>query len=44
MFTFGAFVLMSAIAWYSGRKSEKDRSSYDSNDRLWPLVLHIRQV
>jgi hypothetical protein len=43
MFTFGAFVLMSAIAWYAGRKNESDRSRYDSDDRLWPLVLHIRQ-
>ena len=46
MFTVGAFVLVILLAWYAGRKNEQDRLSYDRappEDRMWELVLHIRQ-
>lgn len=46
MFTVGALMLGSLLAWFAGRKNESDRSAYDAingetQDRL--LLLHIRQ-
>ena len=46
MFTVGALVLATAIAWLANRYNEQDRSTYDRSlpdDRIWILVLHARQ-
>ena len=47
MFTIGAVVLVTVLAWYVGRLNEKDRSTYDGTPpdlRVWLLVLHLRQT
>lgn len=46
MFTVGAFILVSILAWYAGRKNEYDRTQYDTAPfdlREWMLLLHARQ-
>jgi hypothetical protein len=47
VFTFGAVILVSAIAWYASRMNDRERPAYDrtpSQDAgLWVLLLHIRQ-
>jgi hypothetical protein len=46
MFTIGAVIAMIVIGWLAHRKNEQDRPMYDraiSEDRVWLLVLHIRQ-
>jgi len=46
MFTTGACFLLALLAWLASKANEKDRSMYDvalDSDRIWLLVLHIRQ-
>jgi len=43
MFTLGAIALTGLLFWTAQKANEKDRSIYDSDDRVWLLALHIRQ-
>ena len=45
MFTLGAIALTLLIAWFAQRKSEQDRTMYDttSDDGIRLLLLHVRQ-
>jgi hypothetical protein len=46
MYTVGAIILATILAWYAGRKNEDDRSKYDSAPsdlREWILLLHTRR-
>jgi hypothetical protein len=42
MFTFGAMLFGAVLMWLAIRANEQDRPAYDE-DRIWILVLHIRQ-
>ena len=44
MFTTGAFVLTTLLAWFAYRKNEQDRSMYyQAGDQVSPLLVDIRQ-
>jgi hypothetical protein len=44
MFTTGAFVLTTLLAWLAYRKNEQDRSMYyQAGEQVSPLLVDIRQ-
>jgi hypothetical protein len=46
MFTLLAIALTGLLYWAAQKANEQDRSMYnadDRDDRIWHLVLHIRQ-
>jgi hypothetical protein len=46
MFTSGAIILISLIAWFATKQNESDRPSYDNappEHSQWLMLLHARQ-